>query len=70
MSDRPNILVLMTDQQRFDTIAAAGFPWMKTPHLDRLVNEGRLFARAHTPNPVCVPARHCHITGTTEPGVA
>ena len=62
---RPNILLLMTDQQRFDTIAAAGNPHMVTPNLDRLVREGCLFRNAYTPNPICVPARHHLLTGLT-----
>ena len=60
---KPNFLVVLTDQQRFDTIAAAGYPWMKTPNLDRLVNEGCLFKNAYTPNPICVPARYDMLTG-------
>ena len=62
-SDRPNILILLTDQQRYDTIAAAGHPHMITPNLDRLVREGCLFDQAHSPNPICVPARHDLLTG-------
>ncbi len=65
MSEKPNVLLLLTDQQRYDTIAAAGFEHMKTPNMDRLVHEGCLFANAYTPNPVCVPARHYLLTGTT-----
>jgi len=59
----PNILILLTDQQRFDTIAAAGYPHMITPNLDRLVREDCTFTRAYSPNPICVPARHCLLTG-------
>ncbi len=62
---RLNILLLFTDQQRFDTINAAGYPHMVTPNLDRLVNEGCLFRNAYSPCPVCVPARHHLLTGTT-----
>jgi arylsulfatase A-like enzyme len=54
---KKNILLIFTDQQRFDTIAAAGNPYIKTPNLDRLVREGTLFSSAYTPSPVCVPAR-------------
>ena len=36
MSDRPNILWICTDQQRYDTIAALGNPYVSTPHIDRL----------------------------------
>lgn len=54
---KKNILLIFTDQQRFDTIAATGNLQVKTPNLDRLVREGTLFASAYTPSPVCVPAR-------------
>lgn len=62
---RPNILLLMTDQQRFDTIATAGYPHMITPNLDRLVREGCLYRNAYTPNPICIPARYHVLTGRT-----
>ena len=39
-TEQPNIILVMTDQQRFDTISALGFPYMETPNLDRLVTEG------------------------------
>jgi arylsulfatase A-like enzyme len=58
-------LLLMTDQQRFDTIAAAGYPHMITPNLDRLVREGCLYRSAYTPNPICLPARYHVLTGQT-----
>ncbi len=60
---RPNILMITTDQQRFDTISAAGFSFMKTPNLDRLCKEGCLYTHAYSPNPVCIPARHNLLTG-------
>ncbi len=59
MRARPNILLLFTDMQRFDTIAALGNPVIKTPNLDRLVREGTSFTSAYSPSPVCVPARWC-----------
>ena len=37
---RPNIIFIITDQQRFDTIRALGFDYMDTPNMDRLVEEG------------------------------
>lgn len=61
--DRPNVLLLFTDQQRWDTIAEAGFPFMVTPHLDALAREGVLFKSAYTPFPVCTPARASVVTG-------
>ena len=60
---RPNIVLLFTDQQRFDTIGALGNPVIRTPHLDRLVREGACFTSAYTPAPVCVPARSSLIYG-------
>jgi len=62
-ADKPNILLLMTDQQRFDTIQAGGYEHMHTPNLDRLVKEGCLYTHAYTPNPICLPARHNVLTG-------
>jgi len=60
---RPNILLLFTDQQRADTIHAAGNPVIRTPALDRLVREGVTFRSAYTPSPVCVSARCSLIFG-------
>ena len=59
MADRPNILLIFTDMQRADTIAALGNPVIRTPALDRLVREGTAFDSAYSPSPVCVPARWC-----------
>ena len=61
--EKPNVLILMTDQQRFDTIRAAGFGYMQTPNLDRLAGEGTLYTHAYTPCPICLPARYNLITG-------
>ena len=59
-----NILHILTDQQRFDAVAAHGkYPFLKTPNLDRLVREGVSFQNAYSPSPECVPARACMITG-------
>lgn len=63
MTKPPNILLITTDQQRADTIAALGNPQLETPTLDRLVAEGTAFTRCYTPSPVCVPARHALATG-------
>lgn len=57
MADRPNIILVMTDQQRADTIRALGAPWMHTPTLDRLVAEGTAFTNCFVTSPVCVGAR-------------
>jgi arylsulfatase len=59
---RPNILLLMTDQQRWDALSCVG-GWVDTPNLDRLAREGVRFANAYTNSPVCVPARLSFATG-------
>lgn len=64
---KPNVLFIMTDQQRFDTIAAMGNGEIRTPHLDRLVERGIAFTNAYSPCPVCVPARYIIRTGCLPP---
>jgi choline-sulfatase len=59
MKSKPNILLIFTDMQRADTIAALGNNVIKTPNLDRLVKEGTAFTSCYSPSPVCVPARCC-----------
>ena len=59
----PNIILIITDQQRYDTINALGFPHMHTPHLDRLVQEGVSFDNCHITAPSCAPARASLFTG-------
>jgi arylsulfatase len=63
MKPRPNLLHIVTDQQRFDTIHAAGNPHIFTPHLNWLMDTGMTFRRAYTDAPICVPARATMITG-------
>ncbi len=60
---RPNIILIITDQQRFDTICALGFPYMDTPNLDRLANEGVAFTNCFISAPSCAPARASLFTG-------
>ena len=63
MARQPNVLFVMTDQQRGDTIAALGNPQIHTPNFDRLVNRGAALTQAYTPTPVCVAARYAIRTG-------
>ncbi|HOI56320.1 MAG TPA: sulfatase-like hydrolase/transferase [Phycisphaerae bacterium] len=60
---RPNILYVITDQQRWDTLACYGNRQVFTPHLDRLAAEGTVFDRCYTSSPECVPARSVMMTG-------
>src|SRR5487761_2107331 len=61
--DRPNILLLMTDQHRGDCIGAAGNPAIHTPNIDRLARGGVLFQNAYSSTPTCTPARAALLTG-------
>jgi choline-sulfatase len=58
-----NVLLLMADEFRHNAAGFAGNPVARTPHLDRLARDARVFSEAHTPAPVCVPARQCFATG-------
>ncbi len=60
---RPNILFIMTDQQRWDCLGANGNPLIKTPNLDRLAARGANFTHAFVASPVCVPSRISFFTG-------
>lgn len=66
---KPNILFVFADDQRFDTIGALGNAEIYTPHLDRLVESGTVFTRAHIPGgssaAVCMPSRAMLHTGRT-----
>lgn len=60
---RPNVLLVITDQQHAGMLSCAGNPWLKTPALDRLAASGIRFERAYSANPVCIPARVSMMTG-------
>jgi choline-sulfatase len=66
-TNRPNVLFLMTDQQRFDTIRSLGNSIIYTPNFDRLVQRGVTFTNAYSGCPVCVPARYTIRTGCEAP---
>lgn len=61
--ERPNILWICTDQQRWDTLHALGNPYIHTPNLDRLVGEGIAFSHAFCQSPICTPSRASFLTG-------
>ena len=60
---RPNVLLLYTDQQRWDALGCAGNPHIRTPNLDALAAEGVLVANAFCNNPVCMPSRQSMLSG-------
>ncbi len=63
MKEKPNILWICTDQQRFDTLGCTGNEWVRTPNLDRLAADGMLFRNCFTQSPVCAPSRAAFLTG-------
>ena len=60
---RPNLLFILTDQQRADTLGAYGNKQIKTPHLDALAGKGFLFEAFYVANPMCSPSRATLLTG-------
>jgi len=63
MTSAPNLILIITDQQRFDSIRALGYPYMHTPRLDQLVSEGTAFTHAFAAGASCVPSRASLFTG-------
>ncbi len=61
--NRPNILWICSDQQRFDTLGCYGNQYVNTPNIDRLAEEGVLFENCYAQNPVCSPSRSSFLTG-------
>jgi len=61
----PNIVFLLSDDQRPDTIAALGNSIIRTPNLDELVKAGTSFTRAVCANPICTPSRAEILTGVS-----
>ncbi|APZ95615.1 sulfatase-like hydrolase/transferase [Fuerstiella marisgermanici] len=64
-ADPPNILLIVSDDQRPDTIHALGNDIIQTPNLDRLVQQGSSFTRATCANPICTPSRAEILTGSS-----
>ncbi len=62
---KPNLLFIMTDQQRFDALGIAGNKVLKTPNLDRLAKQGAWFKNAYTQCAVSAPTRASILTGCT-----
>ncbi len=60
---RPNIVVVLVDDLRWDDIACAGQPFVRTPHIDRIAAEGARFRNAFCNTPLCSPVRACLLTG-------
>lgn len=63
MAQKPNVLFIITDQQRADHVGFMGHPSLRTPHLDALAAQGWVFLNAWVANPVCMPNRCSIMTG-------
>lgn len=63
MSEHPNIVLIMTDQQRGDCLSAEGHPVLQTPTMDAIGQLGARFRRAYSTCPVCIPARRSLMSG-------
>ena len=62
--ERPNVLLIMTDEHRGDALGIEGHPVVETPYLDSIASSGTHFTSAYSATPVCIPARRTLMTGT------
>ena len=67
-SDRPNFLIVITDQFHPRCLGYAGHPVVRTPNIDRLAASGMNFTRMYSNQPLCMPARATMFTGLTPRG--
>ena len=65
-TDKPNVIFIKTDDQRFDSLSMTGHPVTKTPNIDRLATEGVFFNQAFITSPICGPSRANFFTGQWE----
>ena len=63
LAKRPNIVVILTDDHRYDALGFLGHPFLKTPHMDRLAAEGVHFQNAYVTTSLCSPSRASILTG-------
>ena len=60
---RPNLLFIFTDEQRLDSMACYGNPWIETPSLNALATGSFVFDNPYVSQPVCTPSRSTILTG-------
>jgi len=63
VAGRPNVVFILTDDQRWDALSCEGHPFLKTPHLDRLAQEGARFANMFVTTSLCSPSRASFLSG-------
>jgi len=61
--ERPNIVVILVDDLRWDELGCQGHPFVRTPNIDRIAYEGARFRNAFCTTPLCSPVRACLLTG-------
>jgi arylsulfatase A-like enzyme len=61
--ERPNIVVILTDDLGYGDVSAYGATAIKTPHIDRIAREGLRFTDAHAAAATCTPSRYSLLTG-------
>lgn len=65
---RPNVVIFITDQQRYDHLGSSGNPVLRTPNIDRIARSGIQLAHHYVNNPLCQPSRATLFTGRTARG--
>jgi len=61
--DRPNVVFILTDDQRWDQLGCEAHPFLETPHLDRIAAEGARFANMFVTTSLCSPSRASYLSG-------
>ena len=61
--ERPNIVFLLADDQRADSLSSAGHAFSQTPNIDQLASNGVRFVNAFTVEPICAPSRFAFLSG-------
>ena len=62
-SSRPNVVFILTDDQRWDQLSCAGHTFLKTPHIDRIAAEGAMFRNMFVTTSLCSPSRASFLSG-------
>jgi len=62
-TNRPNVVVIMTDDQRWDCMSCEGHPFLETPNMDRIAEEGARFANMFVTTSLCSPSRASFLSG-------
>lgn len=65
-AQKPNIIFLLSDDQRDNTFSSMGHPWVNTPNFDKLIENGARFSNTYIAEPTCAPSRVSLLTGMSE----